>query len=105
MAEAVRRGHLPRLPDRVQNAPQLREGLELYWTAYVELTTCRPAAFGGCPPLPWTAMATWAQFHSLDYDQFEDLIYFSREMDAEYEKWWNRQQPNGGGKLGAKQEK
>ncbi len=85
------RGHLPKLPKRVEEAPDIQVGLVLYWQAYAELTTCRPtAALGGCPPIPWTACAEYARFHSLDYDQFNDLVYFVRELDLEFAKWHDR---------------
>ena len=99
MADAVVRGHLPRLPASVENAEAIGDGLELYWTAYAELTTCRPQSYGGCPPIPWTAVATYAQFHRFDYDQFNDLVYFVRQLDDTYAKWYDkheaRQKPVG----------
>jgi hypothetical protein len=71
----------------VENAPELLDGLELYWLAYAELSTCRPLSMSGVSPIPWTALAQYAQFHALDYDQFCDLVYFARELDTEYKKW------------------
>ena len=92
MADAVMRGHLPKLPKRVEEAPDVDVGLYLYWQAYSELTTCRPpATLGGCNSIPWTACAEYARFHSFDYDQFSDLVYFVRELDTEFAKWYDRQ--------------
>lgn len=90
MADAVVRGHMPRLPARVENAEYVRDGLELYWTAYTELTTCRPQSMGGCPPIPWTAVATYAQIHGFDDDQLNDLVYFVRRLDDTYAKWYEK---------------
>lgn len=92
MADAVRRGHQPRLPTRVENAPQVQLGLELYWIAYSDLTTCRPPSFAGVPPIPWTAIATYAQINMLDHEQFSDLVYFVRQLDDEFMDWHERQE-------------
>jgi len=87
------RGLIQRLPGRIENAPDLFEGLELYYYAYADLTTDRPAAFGGALPMPWSSCARYAQFHGFDYEQFDDLVYFVRALDLEFMAWWDRKNP------------
>ena len=79
MADKVRKGVLL---DRVKDAPQLKPWLELYWAAYAELSTCRPPAFSGTPSIPWTAIHQYAMAWHFDFDQFCDLVYHVRRMDA-----------------------
>jgi len=75
----MRAGHP--IPARIANAPQLGVGLDLYWLAFLELSTCRP---GGMGPgaVPWTAIDRYASTMELDDDQRDDLFHHVREMDA-----------------------
>lgn len=72
------------IPDKIQNAPQLRMGLELYYLAYTELMSTRPLGFGGEGPIPWEAQMHWAFDAELDEDQTHDLIYFVTCLDQAY---------------------
>jgi hypothetical protein len=71
------------LPDRIQNAPELMMGLELYWDAFWDLSTCRVSGFGA-GPIPWLAMREYALTFGFDEEQMDDLFYFVRVMDNEY---------------------
>ena len=87
MAEQVRLKILPDLLDRVKNAPQLHPWLEMYWAAYVELSTCRPPGMSGVPSIPWTAIADYARTWGFDFEQFGDLVYYVRRMDGTMSDW------------------
>lgn len=65
-------------------------GLDLYWDAYVDLSACRPASFGGASPIPWSAMAEYAVIHEFDEEQRESLFYLARRMDAAFIKWFEK---------------
>jgi hypothetical protein len=83
------------LPKGILDAPQLHEWLELYWWAYQDLSTCRPAGgFGGLFPIPWTAVKDYAEANDLDQDQTEDLVYFVRRMDTEFLRWYEKKHGN-----------
>lgn len=71
------------LPQRIQNAPQLAFGMQLYFDAFLELSSCRQIgqALG---PIPWTAINDYAIYLGLDEDQQEDMHHFVRELDNEY---------------------
>jgi len=88
MAEAVRRGLLPRLPPRVANAPRLLAHLEIHWLAFKDLSTCRPPAFGGVAPIPFTAVLQYAAFKGLSHEQTEELDYFMGRMDDAFMSWY-----------------
>ncbi len=82
------------LPERVANAPELLPGLELYWVAYQDLSTCRPAGFGGAYPIPYTAILDWATASGLDEEQVSTLVRFIRKMDVAFLKWYEENHGN-----------
>lgn len=67
-------------PKAIQEAPHLAFGLELYWDAFWDLSTCRATGFG-VGPIPWSAMRDYAVTFELDEEQQEDLYYLVRVMD------------------------
>lgn len=70
------------MPDkRILEKPELDPGLVLYWNAYSELSTCRPASFGDLMPIPWTVIREYCQFNEFSEEQEERLRYFIRKMD------------------------
>ncbi len=75
-------------------------GLEIYWEAYSDLSTCRPVSFGGPLPIPWSAIREYAEAHDLDGEQTESMEFLVRRMDAEFLKWYearygSKSQPDG----------
>jgi hypothetical protein len=80
------------LPEKIANAPELFPWLELYWWAYQDLSTCRPAGFGGAYPIPWTSVNDYAIAHGYDQEQTADLTYFVRKMDKEFLQWYEAKQ-------------
>lgn len=71
------------LPDRIANAPEVLLGLELYWQAFWELNTCRPAGWG-LAPIPWSVMNDYATTFDFDDDQRESLFDYIMRMDKAY---------------------
>lgn len=67
------------IPARVANAPALLQGLEFYYTAFLELSTCRSQG-----PIPWDKIVKYAEVHDLDQDDLQDMIFFLRSMDKVY---------------------
>lgn len=71
------------LPDKIANAPTLLPGLDLYYTAFFDLSPSR--SFGmAAGPIPWGAIAQYAAYYQFDLDQEEELFYFVRHLDNEY---------------------
>jgi hypothetical protein len=84
--QSIRAG-LP-IPERIQNAPELLPGLNLYLIAFFDLDTDRAASFGYAP-IPWSSIKDWALYHDLDGYQKETLYIHIRALDrvnAEYVK-------------------
>ena len=71
------------LPDRIQNAPDLLPGLELYYLAFMELSDSRSIGMG-LGPIPWKVVHDYAQAYGLDSDQTEEMHFHIKEMDAAY---------------------
>ncbi len=71
------------LPDRIQNAPELELGLELYYGAFWDLDSCRPLGMGE-GPIPWIAIEQYAQLNDIVGDQREMLHFHIRQLDNAY---------------------
>lgn len=76
--QAVREGKP--IPERIQNAPELRPGLALYLEAFLELDSERSNAFGP-ERIPLIRIFDYAACYDFDAEQTEDLVYLVREMD------------------------
>lgn len=69
------------LPDKIQNAPDLMLGLELYWCAFMELSDSRSNSFS-LGTIPWGVIAQYCRHHGLSCEQEEAMHFHLREMDA-----------------------
>ena len=56
-------------------------GLELYYKAFFDLSSCRTGLHGSEGPILWTALDRWAEKYELDEEQWEDLVYYIGQMD------------------------
>lgn len=74
------------LPQSIQNAPELFIGLEIYYSAFLDLTSCRTGGYGTEGPIPWLAARQWAQVNELSEEQTEDLLFHIPRMDESYLK-------------------
>ena len=77
------------LPDRIQNAPDLFLGLELFFNAFVELNTCRSTGWSA-GPIPSWCIDEFADRSELNEEETEDLHYHIRMMDAAFLKYTAR---------------
>lgn len=84
--EQCYRERLP-IPDKIANAPDLYLGLDLYYSAFLDLSTCRSRGFGELGEIPWTATLRWAEVHELDEEQRDSLFHHIRAMDDVYLKF------------------
>lgn len=72
------------LPERIANAPELYLGLELYYAAFMDLTTCRGQGYGTEGPISWLVIAEYADRNEIEGEQREDLFYHIQHLDAAY---------------------
>lgn len=59
-------------------------GLELYYRAFMDLTTCRGQGYGTEGPISWLAIRDYAESQGIDGEQLEDLFYHISHLDAAY---------------------
>lgn len=81
------------IPDRIKNAPILLPGLQFYYQAFLDLSTCRSLGMAE-GPIPWDAINIYAERHVLvedDYDRFFTLI---RAMDVAYLDYRDKKRAN-----------
>lgn len=81
--QALRAGNP--IPDRIANAPELEQGLQIYMQAFVDLDTERSHAMG-LVAIPWKSIAQYAEVFELDEEQRDDLFFFIRKMDEAHLK-------------------
>ena len=74
------------LPDAIANAPELKFGLELFYMAFMDLTSCRSIGYGA-GPIPWSAIQTWCAAYDIQGEQREDLFYHVERLDKSYLDW------------------
>lgn len=73
------------IPKKIQDAPSLSPGLELYWDAFEALNTCR-SGMSGDGPIPWLAVRRYADHCDMDGQECDDLWFFMQRMDEAYQK-------------------
>jgi hypothetical protein len=73
------------VPDKLADVPALNDCEELYWLAFVNLTTQRiPDGF-----IRWCDICAWADYYGLEEDEREDLVDIVRAMDCAYVAYVN----------------
>jgi hypothetical protein len=102
LGAVYKRGQAP--PEFIANAPALLPGLELYYEAFKELSTCRPyIGLEGVPgPIPWTAIDRYGLAHGFEEEGLDYLVKMIRALDDEFLVYMRK--ANGGGKPGTIQQ-
>lgn len=80
------------LPGRIQNAPQLELGLELFYGAFWDISTGRPLAFAE-GPVSWFMVQQYAESLGIEGEQREDLHHHIRLMDNAYLEYRAKKRP------------
>ena len=89
------------VPKRIQNAPELLPGLDVFYDAFNCLSTTRQIGMG-LGPIPWTCIQAYADEYGFEGDQRADLFYHVNVMDSaflEHVRKQNKSEP-GKGKIG-----
>lgn len=71
------------LPEHLANPPDLLSGLELFYHAFRELSTCRALGMS-VGPIPWTATNDFCIYHTITGTQRADLFYHVENLDVIY---------------------
>ena len=72
------------IPDKIQKAPELQVGLELFLEAFQVLTTCRGAMYGSEGPIPWTAMREYCNEYGIEGEERDYFYEVISHMDNTY---------------------
>ena len=75
------------VPERIRNAPDLFNGLELFYEAFGALTTSRMLGQAAVGPIPYAAISGYCRDEGIFGRQREDVLYFIPRMDAAYMRW------------------
>lgn len=67
-------------PDKFNESPDLRYGLELYYNAWFELDTERSHG-SGWTFIPWSSVVRYIEFYELNEDQAERMFAHIKAMD------------------------
>lgn len=76
------------MPKRIAEAPELRIGLELYYSAFMDLCTSRQGFGDG--PISWSTVNEYAKAYGLDDEQSEYLQFYISRMDIAYMQHVNK---------------
>lgn len=71
-------------PKELQDAPELSPGLEFFWEAFFDLTTCRQAGVSGFGPIPYDKMVLYAEMYELDDEEILEFTFLIKSLDAVY---------------------
>lgn len=85
IVEQCVRGRLP-YPDAIANAPELHPGLNLFYTAFLDLTSCRTLGYSQ-GPIPWLAIHHYCEANEIEGEQREDMFYHVAHLDKAYLDW------------------
>jgi len=83
------------MPERIANAPELQNGLQVYLQAFFDLDAERTHALA-LTPIPWTSINGYSTAYKFDEEQTEDLLYHIRKMDNAHLSRLSKKQPKAG---------
>ena len=73
------------LPQRIENAPSLLPGLDLYYIGFMDLMASRQVGFG-MGPIWWITVHQYCEVHGIVGLQEEDMHYHIKNLDTLYLK-------------------
>jgi hypothetical protein len=73
-----------RPPNRAGNVPEIDPSLQLWWTAWQDLSTDRPV--GGLVTIPFGAIASYADRYQLDLGLTKMIVWGLDEVFLEHER-------------------
>ena len=71
------------LPDRIQNAPEILPGLQLFFIGFLDLSSSRQIGMG-LGAVPWKTIFDYCEAFGLDEEQTEAMHHHIRVMDTAY---------------------
>jgi len=71
------------IPDRIENAPSIMPGLELYYIGFLDLTSSRSVGMG-LGPISWQVIQDYSISKELEEDQIEAMHVHIVAMDVTF---------------------
>lgn len=81
------------LPEDIENAPELNDGLMFYLQAFNNLTTERHHGMG-IMRIPWSRIEQYAHSEGLDSAERRDFHYIIRTVDDAFCEWLDKKAEN-----------
>lgn len=75
-----------KLPDRIQNAPELWLGNLLYYQGFLDLTSTRQIGMA-IGPIGYLSMVEYCAVHGIQGEQREDFLWVIPQLDNKYLEW------------------
>ena len=74
------------IPERIKEAPELWLGNELFYTGFLELTSCRSIgpALG---PIPLLSILEYCIIKGIEGEQQDDFVWVIQRLDHKYLEW------------------
>jgi hypothetical protein len=72
------------MPDKFRNAPELFVGLDLFYIAFMDMSSCRQMGYMAIGPIDWLTINAYCIAYQLQGEQREDMFYFIGQMDVAY---------------------
>jgi hypothetical protein len=83
LLEQARKTRQP-LPKQFLNAPELFAGLDIYYIAFMDLTSCRDIGQNVMGPISWYMVQQYCNEYGIEGEQREDVFYHVLKMDEAY---------------------
>lgn len=81
--EQARKTRQP-IPEEFATAPDLYAGLDIFYLAFMDLTSCRELGHGTVGPISWQVVQLYCNEYEILGEQREDMFYFLLKMDEAY---------------------
>jgi len=72
-------------PEKIQNAPDILLGLNLFYSAFIDLDSCRHSGYED-GPIPWTAIADYCAHKGITGETADDMFFHVRSLDKAFLK-------------------
>ncbi len=67
-------------------------GSELFYTAFMDLTSSRSLGYMSAGPIPWHAIHLYCEANGITGEQREDVFYHVEHLDKSYLDWLAKKQ-------------
>jgi hypothetical protein len=76
-------------------APEVNQGLDIYWEAFIDLSTCRGGMGDG--PIPWDRAMQYADRLTMDDEEWEDFWFIVSRLDETWLDYQDKKRKTKGG--------